>query len=189
MLLPIIKLPAIRLATAKMSLNSMPELGSHKVKHSWTFEGLLYITPADNARVVIPYADCVIWMDVHYYQTAPYRLWANFHSTNYRVPKKPITHTINVMGKDIDITPPPPRESFTINCADTEVIVDGPGSAFLVGSGYVLRDVGSTPTGDISIKIEITPSQSESKIIIERTLSPKRNNGTVFGVSSPEWTG
>lgn len=187
MLLPIIKLPSIRLATAKLNLNSVPDFSSQKQKHSWAFEGFVYITPADNARLVIPYADCVIWIDVHDYQAAPYRLWTNFHETNYKIPKKPITHTIKIMGKDMDITPPPPRESLTITCADTEVIVDGPGSAFIVGSGFVLRDDTLLPSGNISIIIEITPSHSERKIIIERTLIMKPANN-IMGTSSREWS-
>jgi hypothetical protein len=189
MLLPIIKLPSIRLATANLKLSSLPELSGHKQKDTWTFEGLVYITPSDDDRVVLPYADCVVWIDVSDYQSAPYRLWTIFHSTNYKIPKKPTPKTIKFLGKDMDITPPPPRESSTVNCADTEVIVDGPGSAFLVASAYVIREAGSIPKGDISMKIVITPSRSERNIVIERKLSLQPSAIGAFSRHSHEWAG
>ena len=151
-LLPTIKLPSIRLASANLKLSSLPEPSGSKQKHTWAFEGLVYITPAGDDRVV-PYADCVVLIDAHDYQTAPYRLRTNFHSTNYKIPKKLIIQTVKAFGKDIDITPLPPRESSTITCADTEVIVYGPGSTFLFASAYVLRELGSPLSSDVSIKI------------------------------------
>lgn len=177
LLVPITKLPRIRLGSAKLKLSPTPTITSlafgkpAQYKHSWTFEGLIYITPADKERVVIPYGQCVIWLHIDDYENS-YRLWANCNSLNYRLPKNPEKKTIKILDNEVDITPPPPRESSTIICADSELIADGPGSAWLIGNGYVLQGTSSIPTGNARVTIDITPINFEHKISLEARLKP-----------------
>jgi hypothetical protein len=145
----------------------------------------VYITPSDETRVVLPYAECFIWMSVEGYGT--YRLWASFNSLNANLSRTPIPQSIKIMGKDVDITPPPPRESFTIKCADSELLADGPGSARLLGNGYVLRDEVSPPHGNISINVEITPSNSERKILLQASLRPIKKEFQLGSSLTHQW--
>jgi hypothetical protein len=188
LLVPIIKQPQIRLASANLKLTTSLTLDilSRKNRHNWTFEGLVYITPTNQERVVIPYGQCVIWMHIEGYEHS-YRLPATFQSLNYKLPKNPEKKTMKIMDKEVDITPPPPRESSTIICADSELIADGPGSAWLTGNGYVLREDSLIPTGSARVTIEITPINSERRIALEASLTPVKKNSLVSTLAH-EWS-
>lgn len=185
LLLPIVKQPHIRLATAELGLRVSAQAISQR-KHTWTFTGLVYITPADGSRVAIPYAQCAVWMLVKEYSNSPYRLTARFGPANPAVNKPQRRQTIKLMGNDVDITPPPPLGSFTIKCGDTELLADGPGSARLTAGGYVAREDLPMPTGNISITIEITPSNTDRPIVLKATLKPVKSQFAVSPVY--KWT-
>lgn len=172
LLLPIVKEPRLRLASAKLTMNSGPGWSGSTLmqRDTWTFDGLVYITPSDDRRVVIPYSQCSVWITIPGYSTFSYRLPAMFHSLNYHLPKNPEKKTMKFLNNEIDITPPPPRESYTIKCADSELLADGPGSARLVGIGYVPSRQLSTPSADAAIKIEITTAGSERTIVLTTKL-------------------
>jgi len=189
LLLPIVRLPKIQLRSAKLtlSLDQGNIITKTDPKHRWNFEGLTYITPSNSDRVVIPYSQCEIWIDVPEYDGVAYRLWASFNSMNYKVPQKPAIQTIKLMDKEIDITPPPPRQSSTIVCADSELIAEGPGSAYLTGSGHVPKPHTLIPRNEITLRLEITPIHAERKIRHTYILKPQPSTNELWKTQNYEW--
>lgn len=193
-LLPIVKQPTIRLATATltkgMDLSSVYS-ARPDTNITWTFEGLVYITPADLSRIVIPFSQWEVWIGTRGHETL-YRLWTNFHPANYKQPKNPPKKTIK-LGRDHEVDmPPAPRESFTIACAETELIIDGPGSAFLTASAAVPRAFAPLQDEEIFLKVKIRPGHSERVIAIERSLRQKPKAAGIYNTFSTGravWTG
>lgn len=76
-LLPIVKLPDIKLQLGMLKM--VPTRNNEGEQQQWSFEGFLYITPADRERVVIPHGDCSITMNIEGYRSGAFGMSTTFY--------------------------------------------------------------------------------------------------------------
>lgn len=169
-LLPIVKLPDIELQVAMLTM--APTRNNDGEQQQWSFEGFLYITPTDRERVVIPQLDCSVTMSIEGYQGGAVGMYTTFYPVTAEQHSQIISPPLKVMGDyEIKFMPPKPRTSLTVRCSDTELLVEGPGSARIVSNMTVFKPE-PVPNEKAHVVMSIKPSGAKRPIVIERFLHP-----------------
>jgi len=170
-LLPIVKLSDIKLQAALLTMAlTRDNDGAHQ---QWSFEGFLYITPADRERVVIPHRDCSVTMSVEGYQGGAISMYTTFWPVTAEQHSQVVSQPLNLWGNyEIKFTPPKPRPSLTVRCSDTELLVEGPGSARIVGNMTIFKPEPVPNDEKARVVVSVKPVGSERHTVIERFLHP-----------------
>lgn len=172
LLLPVVTVPQIKILNSEVTLGIRSEeytgsyLNQPKKTHVWKLIANLYFTPQTKERIVIPHNNCRIQFKTVGYPDLN-NLPIKFESTG---------------------------RSFTIRCAETELIIDGPGSVRLESEIRILNPLGSQnecPEGQAKIRIGIRPSNYGKLIVIEKNLSYNTEQSFLanFFSSGSRWTG
>jgi hypothetical protein len=121
----------------------------------------LYVTPRGDSRVVIPFHQCSVSLEI---AGCPNRATVRDVrlAPDYERPRLSIHPP----------APPPRPLSHTIQGTPAEVLIDGPGLVFLRGTCDVVDFEVDYQTAEVAIEASLQPSRADIPIIISATLQP-----------------
>ena len=163
LLVPLQHLPDITIRQAKIHTYISEDNNPHRV-WSWSLWVELYIVPLSRERVVLPFHQCGVTL------TVPGLLPARSLNVGVHAGAK---HDLG--GNSIP--------SLTISEGNTELVIDGPGSAYLsCAFDEEVRPAG-TVIGDAFVRATLHPIQTSVPAVVEATLAVTFGQGK----ETPKW--
>lgn len=164
LLVPLQHLPDVAIRQAKLDTYISQENNPHRA-WSWSLWVELYIVPLSEERIVLPFHRCGVTLTI--LGILPER---SLHVAVHAGAKH------NVGGY--------PIQSLTITGGNTELVIDGPGSAYLTSHfDEEVSPVRGTTIGDAVVRVTLQPVHTNVPAVVEAKLAVTFG----AGAETPKW--